>query len=210
MPLHFAAPGSLGRGRKPAEVPPPSGAMVSPAANELPGLLQVSSDNLHLQGTTARPGASAQLQPLDRQVDPQDLEAAGSVGDPYKLGAMATRAEVRTQALDTPQQAMQRVQQMDGNRSEQQAQTELHGAGSFAQAVAPAQASQQMLGQQRLMNQQLAQAGGGDQTGALADAQAAHFSARYRQGVMDERQLAAVDNLAARMASGGTAFQIGG
>ena len=209
MPIRFAAPGGLTPGRKPVEVPPPSGAMVSPAANELPGLAQVAGDNLHLQGTAARPGFSAQVQPLDRAVDPGDLEAAGSVGDPYKLGAMASRADVRTQVLDTPQQAMQRYQQMDGNRFEQQQQTELHGAGSFAQAVAPAQSQQQLMGQQRLMNQQVAQATGVDQTGALADAQAAGFSARYRQGVMDERQLAAVDNLAARMASGGSAFAIG-
>jgi hypothetical protein len=36
------------------------------------------------------------------------------------------------------------------------------------------------------------------------------FSSRYRQGVMDERQLMAIDNLAARMASGGSSFAIGG
>jgi len=210
MPLQFAAPGSLGRGRKPQEVPPPSGALMTPATNEMPGLMQTAGDNLHLQGTPARPGFSAQVQPLARPVDPGDLEAAGSVGDPYKLGAMASRAEVRTQALDTPQQMMQRAEQMGSNRSNQQLQTEMHGAGSLAQAVAAPQLAQQALGQQRLMNQQVAQATGRDQTGALADAQAHEFSARYRQGVMDERQLATIDNLAARMASGGTAFAIGG
>lgn len=210
MPLHFAAPGSLGRGRKPTEVPPPGGTILSPAVNELPGLMQTAGDNLHLQGTVSRPGASAQVQPLDRAVDPSDLEALGSVGDPYKLGAMASRANVRTQALDTPQQAMQRYQQMDGNRLEQQQITTLQGAQNFAETVAPAQMAQQAGGQQRLMHQQEAQLTGGDQTGALADMQAQVYSANYRMGMMDERQQATLDNLAARMASGGSAFAIGG
>jgi len=150
------------------------------------------------------------VQPLDRPVDPNDLEAMGSVGDPYKLGAMASRANVRTQTLDTPQQAMQRFEQMDGNRLGQQQQTMDHGAQTFAEAVAPAQAAQQMGGQQRLMHQQMAQVTGRDQTGALADAQAAQYSANYRMNMMDPRQSAAIENLAARMASGGTAFAIGG
>ena len=209
MPIRFAAPGGLTPGRKPVEVPPPSGAMMSSVSHELPGLAEVAGDNLHLQGTAARPGFTAQVQPLDRPVDPGDLEAAGSIGDPYKLGAMASRADVRTQTLDSPAQAAQRLQQMDSNRSEQQFQTELHGAGSLAQAVAAPQAAQQLMGQQRVLQQQDAQLGGVDQTGAIADAQASQFAARYRQGVMDERQLAAIDNLAARMASGGSAFAIG-
>jgi hypothetical protein len=184
--------------------------MVSPMANEGPGLAQTLGDNLHLQGTPSRPGASAQVQPLARPVDPNDLEAAGSVADPYKLGAMATRAEVRTQALDSPQQMMQRQEQMSSNRSQQQFVTEIHGAQSMVDAVAQPQLAQQMLGQQRLMNQQVAQAGGRDGTSDFANAQAVDFSARYRQGVMDQRQLAALDNLASRMASGGSTFAIGG
>jgi len=76
--------------------------------------------------------------------------------------------------------------------------------------VAQPQLAQQMLGQQRLMNQQMAQAGGRDTTSDVANAQAMDFSARYRQGVMDERQLLALDNLAGRMASGGSIFAIGG
>ena len=208
MPIQFAAPGSLGRGRKPQQVPPPAGAMVSPAANELPGLMQTVGDNLHLQGTAMRPGFSAQVQPLARAIDPMDLEAAGAIADPTKLGPMATRAEVRTQTLDSPPQAMQRMMQMDSNRSQQQLQTEMHTAGSLVQAVASPQQAQQLMGQQRLMNQQMAQATGADMTGSLADAQAMDFSSRYRAGIMDQRQLAAIDNLAGRMASGGSVFAI--
>lgn len=210
MPIRFAAPGGLAPGRKPQQVPPPSGAMVSPDTLEVPGLMQVVGDNLHLQGTPARPGATAQVQPLSRAVDPSDLEAAGSVGDPYKLGTMATRAEVRTQALDTPQQMLQRQEQMSSNRTGAQMATELHGAQSMVSAVAAPQMAQQMLGQQRLMNQQVAQATSRDATSDFANAQAMDFSSRYRQGVMDERQLMAIDNLAARMASGGSSFAIGG
>lgn len=208
MPIKFAAPNSLSQGRKPKQVPPPAGAMVSPAANELPGLMQVAGDNLHLQGTMARPGASAQVEPLSRPIIP-DLEAMGSIADPTKLGPMATRADVRTQTMDSPQQAAQRLMQMDTNRSQQQLQTEMHTAGSLVQAVTAPQQAQQMLGQQRLMNQQMAQATGQDMTGALADAQAMDFASRYRVGIMDERQLAAIDNLAGRMASGGSVFAIG-
>lgn len=210
MPIQFAAPGSLSQGRKPKQVPPPAGAMVSPAANELPGLVQVAGDNLHLQGTMARPGASAQVEPLSRPIDPSDLEAMGSIADPTKLGPMATRADVRTQTMDSPQQAAQRLMQMD-TRGQQQLQTEMHTAGSLVQAVTAPQQAQQMLGQQRLMNQQMAQATGQDMTGALADAQAAtDFAARYRiERVMNKRQLAAIDNLAGRMASGGSVFAIG-
>lgn len=213
MPIKFAAPNSLSQGRKPKQVPPPAGAMVSPAANELPGLVQVAGDNLHLQGTMARPGASAQVEPLSRPIDPSDLEAMGSIADPTKLGPMATRADVRTQTMDSPQQAAQRLMQMDTNRGQQQLQTEMHTAGSLVQAVTAPQQAQQMLGQQRLMNQQMAQATGQDMTGALADAQAmdfaSDFASRYRVGIMDERQLAAIDNLAGRMASGGSVFAIG-
>lgn len=209
MPIQFAAPGSLGRGRRPQEVPPPAGAMMSPATNEMPGLMQVAGDNLHLQGTTARPGFSAQVEPLSRAIDPGDLEAAGAIADPTKLGPMATRAEVRTQTMDSPAQAAQRMMQMDSNRSQQQLQTEMHTAGSLVQAVAMPQQAQRLMGQQRLMNQQMAQATGADMTGALADAQAMDFSSRYRAGIMDQRQLAAIDNLAGRMASGGSQFAIG-
>lgn len=210
MPIQFAAPGSLGQGRKPKQVPPPAGAMVSPAANELPGLMQVTGDNLHLQGTMARPGASAQVEPLSRPIDPSDLEAMGSIADPTKLGPMVTYVpKVRTQTMDSPQQAAQRLMQMDTNRGQQQLQTEMHTAGSLVQAVTVPQQAQQMLGQQRLMNQQMAQATGQDMTGALADAQAMDFASRYRVGIMDERQLAAIDNLAGRMASGGSVFAIG-
>jgi hypothetical protein len=183
---------------------------MTPATNELPGLHQVAGDNLHLQGTAQRPGFSAQVQPLARAVDPADLEAAGSVGDPTKLGVMASRADVRTQVMDTPQQMMQRQEQMSSNRGQQQFATEVHGAQSMVDAVAQPQLAQQMLGQQRLMNQQMAQAGGRDTTSDVANAQAMDFSARYRQGVMDERQLLALDNLAGRMASGGSIFAIGG
>jgi len=210
MPLRFAAPGGLRPGQKPVEVPPPGAALMTPATNELPGLAQVAGDNLHLQGTPARPGFTAQVQPLARAVDPADLEAAGSVGDPTKLGVMATRADVRTQVMDTPQQMMQRQEQMSSNRSQQQFGTELHGAQSMVDAVAQPQLAQQMLGQQRLMTQQMAQAGGRDATSDFANAQAMDFSARYRQNVMDERQLLALDNLANRMASGGSIFAIGG
>jgi len=70
--------------------------------------------------------------------------------------------------------------------------------------------AQQAGGQQRLMHQQEAQLTGGDQTGALADMQAQVYSANYRMNMMDERQQATLDNLAARMASGGSAFAIGG
>ena len=209
MPLRFAAPGGLRPGHKPVEVPPPGAALMTPATNELPGLTQVAADNLHLQGTPARPGFTAQVQPLARAVDPADLEAGGSVGDPTKLGVMATRADVRTQTMDTPQQMMQRQEQMSSNRSQQQFGTELHGAQSMVNAVAQPQLAQQMLGQQRLMRQQMAQAGGRDTTSDFANAQAMDFSARYRQGVMDERQLMALDNLANRMASGGSIFAIG-
>ena len=156
MPLQFAAPGSLGRGRKPQQVPPPGGTLMTPVTNETPGLISVAGDNLHMQGTSARPGASAQVQPLARAVDPGDLEAAGSVGDPYKMGVMASRSDVRTQALDTPAQAAQRYEQMDSNRTAQQLQTEIHGAGSLAQAVAAPQMAQQALGQQRVAMQQMA------------------------------------------------------
>lgn len=199
MPLRFAAPDSLGRGRQPREVPPPSGAMVSPAANELPGLGQVRGDNLHLQGTPMRPGFSAQVEPLNRPIDPGDLEAAGAIADPTKLGPMATRAVTRTQVMDTPPQAMQRMSQMDGNRSDQQLQTEMHTAGTLVQAVTAPQEAQKMLGQQRLMNQQMAQASRVDMTGATANAQAMDWSARYRAGIMDERQQAAIDNLANKL-----------
>jgi hypothetical protein len=195
MTIRFAR--GLQPGRKPVQVPPPSRAMLTPAA--------AVGDNLHLP----RPGFTAQMQPLARQVDPGDL-AAADVANPYKLGTMATRAEVRTQALDSPAQAAQRFEQMDTNRLNQQLQDEIHGAGSLAQVLAGPQAAQAAKDQERLMNQQMAQATGGDQTGAVADAQAVEFSARYRQGVMDERQLMAIDNLAARMASGGSAFAIGG
>ena len=85
----------------------------------------------------------------------------------------------------------------------------MHTAGSLVQAVAMPQQAQQLMGQQRLMNQQMAQATGADMTGALADAQAMDFSSRYRAGIMDQRQLAAIDNLAGRMASGGSQFAIG-
>ena len=214
MPFKFAAPGSLSHGRQPKQVPPPAGAMVSPAANELPGLMQVAGDNLHLQGTMARPGVSAQVEPLSRPIDPSDLEAMGAIADPTKLGPMATRADVRTQTMDSPQQAAQRLMQMDTNRGQQQLQTEMHTAGSLVQAVTGPQQAQQMLGQQRLMNQQMAQATGQDMTGALADAQGSQaraFSARYRLDMLkdDPRSLAALDNLAGRMASGGSVFAIG-
>ena len=209
MPLRFAAPGGLRPGQRPVEVPPPGAALMTPVTNEMPGLGQVLGDNLHLQGTPARPGFTAQVQPLARPVDPNDLEAAGSVGDPTKLGVMATRADVRTQVMDTPQQMMQRQEQMSSNRTQQQFTTELHGAQSMVEAVAQPQMAQQMLGQQRLMNQQMAQAGGRDATGDFAAAQAMDFSSRDRQGVMDERQLRALDNLASRMASGGSVFAIG-
>ncbi len=201
MPLQFAAPGSLARGRRPVQVPPPSGAMVSPAANELPALAQVTGDNLHLQATT--------VEPLDRPIDPTDLEAAGKVADPTQLGPMATRAVVRTQVMDTPQQAMQRASQMGGNRADQQLQTEMQTAGALVEAVTAPQQAQKMLGQQRLMSQQMAQAGGGDMTGAMANAQAMDWSARYRAGIMDERQKAAIDDLADKMQRGGSQFAIG-
>lgn len=214
MPIRFAAPDSLAQGRRPREVPPPgggltSGAMVSPAANELPALAQVAGDNLHLQGTPMRPGFSAQVEPLSRAIDPMDLEAAGAVGDPTKLGPMATRAIPRTQTMDSPQQAALRMEQMDTNRSGQQMQTEMLSASGLVTAVTAPQQAQKAMGQQRLMNQQMAQAGGADMTGAMADAQAMDWSSRYRAGIMDARQLAAIDSLGARMASGGSQFAIG-
>lgn len=207
MPLQFAAPGSLGRGRKPQPVPPPSGAQVSPIANEGAGLIAHQHDNLHLQGTPARPGFSAQVQPLNRAIDPADLEAAGAVGDPTKLGPMATKAEVRTQTMDHPALAQQRLNQMDTNRMAQQQQTQLTADLPLVREVVPAQQVQKAMGQQRVAGQLQAQAGGRDQTGAVADAQA--WSAQYRLERMDPRQLGAIDNLAARMGSGGNAFAIG-
>lgn len=204
MPIRFAAPGGLRPGQRPQEVPPPTGAMMSHLSNELPGLAQVAGDNLHNQGTPARPGFSAQVQPLARPVDPGDLEAAGSVGDPTKLGVMATRAVVRTQTMDSPQQLLQRQAQMGTDRSGQQLQTEIHGAQTLVDAVAQPQMVQQGLGQQRLMQQQMAQANGRDATSDFVNAQ--DFSARYRQSVMSPEGLAALDNLAGSIASGNSMF----
>ena len=180
--------------------------MVSPAANELPALAQVSGDNLHLQGTPMRPGFSAQVEPLSRAIDPADLEAAGAISDPTKLGSMATRAVLRTQTMDSPQQASLRMGQMDSNRSGQQLQTEMVSAGSLVGAVTAPQQAQKALGQQRLLNQQMAQAGGTDMTGAVADAQA--FSIGERMKRMDPQALAALDNLEARMMRPGSTFAI--
>lgn len=211
MPIRFAAPDSLAQGRRPREVPPPgggltSGAMVSPAANELPALAQVSGDNLHLQGTPMRPGFSAQVEPLSRAIDPTDLEAAGAISDPTRLGPMATRAMVRTQVIDSPQQAALRMEQMDSNRSGQQLQTEMLGAGSLVGAVTAPQQAQKALDQQRLMNQQMAQAGGLHTTGATADAQA--FLTDQKLKRMDPQALAAVDGLYERMMRPGSTFAI--
>jgi len=203
MPIRFAAPGGLRPGHRPVEVPPPTGAMMSPSSNELPGLAQVVGDNLHARGTPAWPGFSAQVQPLSRPVDPGDLEALDSIGNPTKLGAMATRASVRTQTMDSMPQMLQRQEQM-GNRSAQQLQTEVHGAQTLVDAVAQPQMVQQSLGQQRLMEQQMAQAGGRDATSDFANAQ--EFSARYRQSVMSPQGLAALDNLAGSIADGANMF----
>lgn len=212
MPLQFAAPGSLGRGRKPQQVPPPSGAQVSPGLLEGAGLAAHHADNLHLQGTPARPGFSAQVQPLLRDIDDTDLEAAGAVGDPTKLGPMASHAVVRTQTMDSPSQALQRASQMDTNRFAQQQQTQMLADIPLVKEVVGPQQAQKAAGQARVMGQQIAQAGGGDQTGAVADAQAIQaqqWSANERLRLMGPQQLGAIDNLAARMGSGGTAFAIG-
>jgi hypothetical protein len=178
--------------------------MMSPNSNELPGLAQVVGDNLHAQGTPARPGFSAQVQPLSRPVDPGDLEAAGSVGDSTQLKAMGTYATGRTQTMDSMPQMLQRQEQMGSNRSGQQLQTEVHGAQTLVDAVAQPQMVQQGLGQQRLMEQQMAQAGGRDATSDFANAQ--EFSARYRQSVMSPQGLAALDNLAGSIAGGSNMF----
>lgn len=212
MPIRFAAPDSLAHGRRPREVPPPgggltSGAMVSPAANELPALAQVSGDNLHMQGTPMRPGFSAQVEPLSRAIDPSDLEAAGAISDPTKLGPMATRAVLRTQTMDSPQQASLRMEQMDTNRSGQQLQTEALSAGGLVTAVTAPQQAQKVMGQQRLMSQQMAQASGQDMTGAMADAQA--FLTGEKLKLMDPQALATIDNLDARMRRPGSVFAIG-
>ena len=212
MPLQFAAPGSLGRGRKPQQVPPPSGAQVSPGLLEGAGLAAHHADNLHLQGTPARPGFSAQVQPLNRAIDPSDLEAAGAVGDPTKLGPMASHAVVRTQTMDSPSQELQRAGQMGTNRFAQSQGTQTQSDLALVKEVVGPQQAQKALGQQRVMSQQLAQAGGRDQTGAVADAQAIQaqrWSAEERLRLMGPQQLGAIDNLAARMGSGGTAFAIG-
>jgi len=206
MPIRFAAPGGLRPGQRPTEVAPPTrsgsaGHLLTPMDNEVPGLMQVVGDNLHMQGTPVRPGFSAQMPPLSRPVDPSDLEAVGSVGDPYKLGAMANRAEVRTQTADSPSQAMDRISQMGSDRSGQQLQTEIHGAQSLVNAVAQPQMVQQNLGRERVAQQQLAQATGRDGTSDFANAQAHEFAARARQAVMSPEQLAALDTLASRMAS---------
>ena len=211
MPIRFAAPDSLAHGRRPREVPPPgggltSGAMVSPA-NELLALAQVSGDNLHLQGTPMRPGFSAQVEPLSRAIDPTDLEAAGAISDPTKLGPMATRAVVRTQAMDTPQQALLRMGQMDTDRSGQRLQTEMLSAGSLVGAVTAPQQAQKALGQQRLMNQQMAQASGADMTGAMANVQ--DFLTEEKLKRMDPEALATLDGLYERMMRPGSTFAIG-
>jgi len=208
MPIRFAPSGGLRPGHHPTEVAPPTGRLLTPMENEVPGLMQVAGDNLHAQGTPARPGFSAQVQPLSRPVDPTDLEAVGSVGDPYKLGAMANRAEVRTQTADTPSQAMGRMSQMGSDRSSQQLQTEVHGAQSLVDAVAQPQMIQKGMGQQRVAEQQMAQATGRDTTSDYATAQehAQDFAARARQAVMGPQQLAALDTLAQRMASPSSLF----
>lgn len=208
MPLQFAAPGSLGRGRKPQQVPPPSGAQVSPGVLEGAGLAAHHADNLHLP----RPGFSAQVQPLNRGIDPTDLEAAGKVGDPTQLGPMASHAVVRTQTMDSPSQALQRVSQMGTNRLAQAEGTQTQSDLALVKEVVGPQQAQKAAGQARVMGQQIAQAGGRDQTGAVADAQAIQaqeWSAKERLRLMGPKQLERIDRLAALMGPGGTAFAIG-
>ncbi|MEB3259190.1 MAG: hypothetical protein VKP63_01020 [Cyanobacteriota bacterium] len=207
MPIRFAR--DLAYGQKPREVPPPgggltSGAMVSPAANEMPALAQVVGDNLHLQGTPMRPGFSAQVEPLSRAIDPMDLEAARGVGAPDIAGPMATRT---TLAVERPEQAVMRMEQMDTNRSGQQMQTEMLSASGLVTAVTAPQQAQKVMEQQRLMNQQMAQAGGTDMTGAMTYAQ--EFSIQERLKRMDPKALETIDNFRARMMRPGSTFAIG-
>lgn len=191
MPFFLAKPGSLGPGRQPVQVPSLSGAMVSPAANGVPALLQQSTENYHRRGMGPGP-ISAQMEPLARPVDQGDLEAQRLLQEPAAIGPYSNRADVRTMAIDTPQQAMQRAELMDTNRDPVRQRDEWHGAAGLVGPVAGPQMAQRAMGESRVMQQQLAQMEGRDRTGEVADAQA--WSALYRvQNVMNPQQLAAID-----------------
>lgn len=196
MPFRLAPSGALS-----------SGQQVRPAALDTADLGEMAGHNSHLYGTPYIQRASDQVQPLDRAIDPSDMEAqhSGQLSGQYASPAVP-RMEVQAQLADTPSQMLGRASQMDSNRVADQLQNESQRATTFQSEVIPAQLVQRQLDQQRVANQQLGEATYRDGSGDIADMQAAasrQFAHQATLGMLDPRQLQVLDNYGARFGVGG-------
>ena len=184
-----------------------SGQQVRPAGLDHADLGEEAGRNSHLYGTHYIPNASDQVQPLQRGIDPTDMEAqhSGQLNGTYATPAVS-RMETQSQVLDTPSQAIGRAMQMDTNRVSDQLANEAQRATTFQSEVIPPQLAQKQLDQGRVMQQQLGDATYRDGTGDIAEMQsqaARQFAHKATLGMLDPRQMEVVDAFGARFGIGG-------
>lgn len=186
MPLRFVDSGALSAAQR-----------VRPMTQATADLGEMAGHNSHLYGTNYMPTASQQMAPLQRAIDPSDLDAqhGGQLTGQYATPVVNQMA-TQTVVADTPSQQLGRAIQMDSNRVAQQQENEVQRATTFQSEVIPAQLQQRSADQQRSMMAAQDNALYRDGTGDIADvqsAQARQFAHKATLGMLDPRQLQTLD-----------------
>jgi hypothetical protein len=186
MPLRFVDSGALSAAQQ-----------VRPMTQAAADLGEMAGHNSHLYGTAYMPGASQQMAPLQRAIDPSDLEAqhGGQLSGQYATPVVNQMA-TQTVVADTPSQQLGRALHMDTNRVAEQQENEVQRATTFQSEVIPAQLQQRNADQMRAMAVSQDNALYRDGTGDIADiqsAQARQFAHKATLGMLDPRQLQTLD-----------------